>query len=52
MYLPEHYATTEEIRRDIFSYVELFYNWKRMHSFLGYVSSVSYRRKNQGGESA
>ncbi|PKM71795.1 MAG: hypothetical protein CVU91_12365 [Firmicutes bacterium HGW-Firmicutes-16] len=35
------YATTEEVRRDIFSYVELFYNRKRMHSVLGYLSPVA-----------
>jgi putative transposase len=48
----KRYATMEEVRRDIFSYVELFYNRKRMHSFLGYLSPVAYRRKNQGGEAA
>jgi len=46
------YVTMEEVRRDIFSYVELFYNRKRMHSVLGYLSPVAYRRKNQGGEAA
>jgi len=29
------YVTMEEVRRDIFSYVELFYNRKCMHSVLG-----------------
>ena len=28
------YATIEEIRRDVFEYIELFYNRKRMHSVL------------------
>lgn len=46
------YVTMEEVRRDMFSYVELFYNLKRMHSFLGYLSPVAYRRTNQGGEAA
>ena len=40
----------EEVKRDMFLYVELFYNRKRMHSVLGYLSPVAYRRKNQGGE--
>ncbi|PKM71894.1 MAG: hypothetical protein CVU91_12145 [Firmicutes bacterium HGW-Firmicutes-16] len=46
------YVTMEEVRRDMFSYMELFYNRKRMHSVLGYLSPVAYRRKNQGGEAA
>ena len=46
------YVTMEEDRRDIFPYVELFYNRKRMHSVLGYLTPVAYRRKNQGGEAA
>ena len=48
----KQYATMEEVKRDIFSYVEMFYNRKRMHSVLGYLSPVAYRRKNQGGEAA
>ena len=34
MYLQERYATIEEIARDVFEYIELFYNRKRMHSVL------------------
>ena len=37
------YATIEEVKADIFEYVELFYNRKRMHSYLGYMSPVEYR---------
>ena len=37
------YATIEEIRTDIFRYIELFYNRKRLHSSLGYLSPVQYR---------
>ena len=32
------YATREEVRSDIFSYVEVFYNARRLHSSLDYVS--------------
>ena len=46
MYLQERYATIEEIRHDVFEYIELFYNRKRMHSVLGYMSPVEYRLKN------
>ncbi len=37
------YATIEEVKRDVYEYVELFYNRKRMHSALGYMSPVEYR---------
>ena len=33
-------------------HVELFYNLKRIHSFLGYLSPVAYRRKNQDDKAA
>ena len=46
MYLQEKYATIEEIARDVFEYVELFYDGKRIHSVLGYMSSVEYRLIN------
>ena len=37
------YATIEEVKRDVYEYVELFYNRKRMQSALGYMSPVEYR---------
>ncbi len=37
------YATIDEVKKDIFEYVEMFYNRKRMHSYLGYMSPVEYR---------
>ena len=36
------YRTREEARRDIFDYIEIFYNRERLHSSLGYLSPVSY----------
>src|SRR5438105_4671511 len=33
-----HYATREEARRDIFAYIEGFYNRTRRHSAIGYLS--------------
>lgn len=39
------YDTMEELQRDVFEYIELFYNRKRMHSHLGYMSPVEYRLK-------
>lgn len=38
----EHYATREEARRSIFEYIEVFYNRKRLHSSLGYVSPEAF----------
>ena len=36
------YPTTEEARKDIFNYIEVFYNRRRRHVSLGYVSPVAY----------
>jgi putative transposase len=34
--------TREEARRSLFEYIEVFYNRRRLHSTLGYVSPVQY----------
>jgi len=36
------YATREEAKRDVFEYIEGFYNRRRRHSALGYRSSVQH----------
>lgn len=46
------YVTMEEVKQDMFQYIELFYNRKRMHSVLGYMSPVAYRLKYDGSEVA
>jgi len=38
----EHYATREEAKQSIFEYIEVFYNRKRLHSSLGYVSPEAF----------
>ena len=42
------YATMEAVEKDLFYYIEIFYNRKRLHSTLGYMSPVAYRIKNEG----
>lgn len=39
------YGTRDEAKRDIFKYIELYYNRVRMHSTLGYMSPVEYERQ-------
>ena len=36
------YYTRDEARRSIFEYVELYYNRKRLHSSIGYMSPVEF----------
>src|SRR5437764_7357357 len=38
------FATRAEARAAIFEYIEVFYNTKRRHSSLGYVSPAEYER--------
>jgi len=39
-----HYQTIIEAQRDIFEYIEIFYNRERLHSSLGYYSPEEYER--------
>lgn len=38
----KQYATRDEARADVFDYVERFYNPRRRHSTLGYLSPIDY----------
>ena len=40
----EHYRTRGQARASVFEYVEVFYNRKRLHSSLGYVSPEQFER--------
>ena len=42
------YRTRDEARADIFDYIECFYNRKRRHGYLGYVSPVTYEEQKNG----
>lgn len=48
----KEYATMESVKQEMFRYIEMFYNRKRLHSSLGYMSPVAYRLKNQKGQVA
>jgi transposase InsO family protein len=39
------FRTREQARREIFEYIEIFYNRQRSHSALDYLSPVEYRIK-------
>ncbi len=39
------YATRDEAKRDLFAYVESFYNHQRLHSGLGYHTSDQAERR-------
>lgn len=41
-----HYETPEEARKEIFKYIELYYNTKRMHSSLDYISLIQFEENN------
>lgn len=41
----ESYKTKEQAKQSIFEYVEVFYNRKRIHSTLGYLSPTMYEKK-------
>ena len=36
------YQTKEEAKKDVFKYIEVFYNHKRRHAALGYLSPAAY----------
>ncbi|MBV1916073.1 MAG: IS3 family transposase [Pseudomonadales bacterium] len=41
----EDYKTRPEARQSIFEYIEIFYNRKRRHAFLNYLTPVEYEEK-------
>lgn len=44
----EDYKTRSEARQSIFEYIEVFYNRKRRHAFLNYMTPVDYEKKYAG----
>ena len=41
----EDYRSKAEAKQSLFEYIEVFYNRRRRHSYLGYVSPVEYERR-------
>jgi putative transposase len=41
------YESFEDAKKDIFNYIEVFYNRKRRHASLGYVSPVIYEEMHE-----
>ena len=39
------YDTMEKVKKDVFWYIELFYNRRRRHSSLEYMTPVEYLRR-------
>ena len=39
------YATKADAQRDLFAFIEGFYNRMRLHSAIGYISPVAMERK-------
>ena len=43
--LREHFASHGEAKRELFDYIEVFYNQRRRHSTLGQISPAAYERR-------
>ncbi len=48
----ERHPTAESVRQSTFRYIELFYNRRRRHQALGYVSPVEFELIRRGQEAA
>ena len=40
------YRTREDAKTDVFDYIERFYNAKRRHSTIGYMSPMEFERQS------
>ena len=42
---PKNYQSIEEMKAGLFEYIEIFYNRKRRHSSIGYVSPHEFEER-------
>ena len=42
------YNTREELKTEIFDYIEVFYNRVRRHSYLNYLSPIQFEQQQLG----
>jgi putative transposase len=42
------YKSRDEAKADVFDYIECFYNRKRRHTYLGYISPVEFENRSVG----
>jgi transposase InsO family protein len=43
-----HYRTRQEARRDVFDYIERFYNRERRHGYVGNISPAEFEKRTLG----
>jgi putative transposase len=48
----KRYAAKDSARKDVFKYIEMFYNRQRRHATLGYVSPAAYEQRYKNNEIA
>jgi putative transposase len=42
----ENFRSRQEAEMKIFEYIEMFYNTRRLHSSIGYISPIKFEWKN------
>lgn len=42
------YPTLEAAKRDVIDYIEMYYNTRRLHTFLGYCSPADFEKQYEG----
>ncbi len=42
----EDYRSKQEAKQNLFEYIEVFYNQRRRHSYLGYISPAEYEQRH------
>ncbi len=46
------YESVDDVRRDVFAYIEIFYNRRRRHQALGYLSPAEFEQSQPRGANA